>query len=165
MSFWPVNYMFSSHRESKLTRILQDSLGGRTKTSIIATVSPSSSNLEVCSVVSLWMQAFAALIENVFIFSVLMIVTFCCAGDSEHAGVRKQGQEHHEQTWSQPETHQEDAHQGRWVWLETRLIFSPLIKWVLYQCKHDIRLKGKAKMSLSGNFFDSNNGVNPFQHL
>uniref|UniRef100_A0AAQ4RYJ6 Kinesin-like protein n=1 Tax=Gasterosteus aculeatus aculeatus TaxID=481459 RepID=A0AAQ4RYJ6_GASAC len=35
------------YRESKLTRILQDSLGGRTKTSIIATVSPSSSNLEV----------------------------------------------------------------------------------------------------------------------
>ncbi|KAM4591688.1 kinesin-like protein KIF11 isoform 2-T2 [Odontesthes bonariensis] len=34
------------YRESKLTRILQDSLGGRTKTSIIATVSPSSSNLE-----------------------------------------------------------------------------------------------------------------------
>ncbi|KAI9532318.1 Kinesin-like protein KIF11-A [Dissostichus eleginoides] len=33
------------YRESKLTRILQDSLGGRTKTSI-ATVSPSSSNLE-----------------------------------------------------------------------------------------------------------------------
>lgn len=34
------------YRESKLTRILQDSLGGKTKTSIIATVSPSSSNLE-----------------------------------------------------------------------------------------------------------------------
>ncbi|XP_041865820.1 kinesin-like protein KIF11 isoform X2 [Melanotaenia boesemani] len=34
------------YRESKLTRILQDSLGGRTRTSIIATVSPSSSNLE-----------------------------------------------------------------------------------------------------------------------
>ncbi|XP_037637702.1 kinesin-like protein KIF11 [Sebastes umbrosus] len=34
------------YRESKLTRILQDSLGGRTKTSIIATVSPSSSNME-----------------------------------------------------------------------------------------------------------------------
>ncbi|CAI5774769.1 KIF11 [Podarcis lilfordi] len=34
------------YRESKLTRILQDSLGGRTKTSIIATVSPASSNLE-----------------------------------------------------------------------------------------------------------------------
>ncbi|KAJ3610125.1 hypothetical protein NHX12_022219 [Muraenolepis orangiensis] len=33
-------------KESKLTRILQDSLGGRTKTSIIATVSPSTSNLE-----------------------------------------------------------------------------------------------------------------------
>ncbi|XP_023259936.1 kinesin-like protein KIF11 [Seriola lalandi dorsalis] len=34
------------YRESKLTRILQDSLGGRTRTSIIATVSPSSSNME-----------------------------------------------------------------------------------------------------------------------
>ena len=34
------------HRESKLTRLLQDSLGGRTKTSIIATVSPASINLE-----------------------------------------------------------------------------------------------------------------------
>ncbi|XP_006147700.1 kinesin-like protein KIF11 [Tupaia chinensis] len=34
------------YRESKLTRILQDSLGGRTRTSIIATISPSSVNLE-----------------------------------------------------------------------------------------------------------------------
>ncbi|XP_051882851.1 kinesin-like protein KIF11 [Pristis pectinata] len=34
------------YRESKLTRILQDSLGGRTKTSIIATISPASMNLE-----------------------------------------------------------------------------------------------------------------------
>ncbi|KAG8041438.1 hypothetical protein G9C98_002731 [Cotesia typhae] len=34
------------YRESKLTRLLQDSLGGRTKTSIIATISPSSLNLE-----------------------------------------------------------------------------------------------------------------------
>ncbi|XP_067092536.1 kinesin-like protein KIF11 [Osmerus mordax] len=34
------------YRESKLTRILQDSLGGRTKTSIIATVSPASINME-----------------------------------------------------------------------------------------------------------------------
>merc|ERR1719158_2806494 len=33
-------------RESKLTRLLQDSLGGRTKTSIIATVSPAGINLE-----------------------------------------------------------------------------------------------------------------------
>ena len=48
-------------RESKLTRLLQDSLGGRTKTSIIATISPASSNLDVsyshltfCFVVSLW---------------------------------------------------------------------------------------------------------------
>ena len=39
----------SSHvpyRESKLTRLLQDSLGGRTKTSIIATVSPAQCNYE-----------------------------------------------------------------------------------------------------------------------
>ncbi|CAK5277692.1 unnamed protein product [Mycena citricolor] len=39
----------SSHvpyRESKLTRLLQDSLGGRTKTCIVATVSPSRSNME-----------------------------------------------------------------------------------------------------------------------
>lgn len=35
-----------SHRESKLTRLLQDSLGGKTKTCIIATVSPSSQCLE-----------------------------------------------------------------------------------------------------------------------
>ncbi|OJD20766.1 hypothetical protein ACJ73_07897 [Blastomyces percursus] len=34
------------YRESKLTRLLQDSLGGRTKTCIIATVSPARSNLE-----------------------------------------------------------------------------------------------------------------------
>lgn len=34
------------YRESKLTRLLQDSLGGRTKTSIIATISPSQSNVE-----------------------------------------------------------------------------------------------------------------------
>lgn len=34
-------------RESKLTRILQDSLGGKTITTIIATLSPSSSNHEV----------------------------------------------------------------------------------------------------------------------
>jgi len=34
------------YRESKLTRLLQDSLGGRTKTSIIATISPAGINLE-----------------------------------------------------------------------------------------------------------------------
>ncbi|XP_043480001.1 kinesin-like protein Klp61F [Leptopilina heterotoma] len=34
------------YRESKLTRLLQESLGGRTKTSIIATVSPASINLD-----------------------------------------------------------------------------------------------------------------------
>ena len=33
-------------RESKLTRLLQDSLGGKTKTRIIATISPSRTNLE-----------------------------------------------------------------------------------------------------------------------
>ncbi len=39
----------SSHipyRESKLTRLLQDSLGGRTKTCIVAAVSPTKSNME-----------------------------------------------------------------------------------------------------------------------
>lgn len=35
------------YRESKLTRLLQDSLGGRTKTSIIATVSPDPENLDI----------------------------------------------------------------------------------------------------------------------
>lgn len=34
------------YRESKLTRLLQDSLGGRTKTCIIATISPARDNLE-----------------------------------------------------------------------------------------------------------------------
>lgn len=34
------------YRESKLTRLLQDALGGRTKTSVIATISPASINLE-----------------------------------------------------------------------------------------------------------------------
>lgn len=38
--------LFILIRESKLTRLLQESLGGRTKTSIIATVSPASINLE-----------------------------------------------------------------------------------------------------------------------
>ncbi|KAG9087399.1 kinesin motor protein cin8 [Ceratobasidium sp. 370] len=34
------------YRESKLTRLLQDSLGGRTKTCLIATISPARSNME-----------------------------------------------------------------------------------------------------------------------
>jgi kinesin family protein 11 len=34
------------YRDSKLTRLLQDSLGGHTKTCIVATISPSSSQLE-----------------------------------------------------------------------------------------------------------------------
>lgn len=34
------------YRESKLTRLLQDSLGGRTKTCIVAAVSPTKSNME-----------------------------------------------------------------------------------------------------------------------
>merc|ERR1719447_2382838 len=34
------------YRESKLTRLLKDSLGGHTKTSIIATISPAACNLE-----------------------------------------------------------------------------------------------------------------------
>lgn len=39
-------HVLSHCRESKLTRILQDSLGGRTKTSIVATISPAHCNLE-----------------------------------------------------------------------------------------------------------------------
>lgn len=34
------------YRESKLTRILQDSLGGRTKTCIIANISPARDSIE-----------------------------------------------------------------------------------------------------------------------
>ena len=34
------------YRESKLTRLLQESLGGRAKTAIIATVSPASDALD-----------------------------------------------------------------------------------------------------------------------
>jgi kinesin family member 11 len=34
------------YRESKLTRLLQDSLGGRTKTCIIATISPAKVNID-----------------------------------------------------------------------------------------------------------------------
>lgn len=41
------------YRESKLTRILQDSLGGRTRTSIIATISPASLNLEVSPLIGI----------------------------------------------------------------------------------------------------------------
>lgn len=40
------NVFLISFRESKLTRILQESLGGRTKTSIIATISPGHKDLE-----------------------------------------------------------------------------------------------------------------------
>ena len=36
----------NSDRDSKLTRLLQDSLGGRTKTCIIATISPAKVNLD-----------------------------------------------------------------------------------------------------------------------
>ena len=38
--------LLSRRRESKLTRLLQDSLGGKTNTRIIATISPSRTNLE-----------------------------------------------------------------------------------------------------------------------
>ena len=38
--------MFFFSRESKLTRLLKDSLGGHTKTSIIATVGPAQMNIE-----------------------------------------------------------------------------------------------------------------------
>ena len=41
-----LKFCFFGSRESKLTRLLQDSLGGRTKTSIIATISPAACNAE-----------------------------------------------------------------------------------------------------------------------
>jgi kinesin family protein 11 len=44
------NSIHVPYRESKLTRILQDSLGGKTITTIIATLSPASSNYEVYSI-------------------------------------------------------------------------------------------------------------------
>ncbi|KXN71342.1 kinesin-domain-containing protein, partial [Conidiobolus coronatus NRRL 28638] len=42
-----VNASHVPYRESKLTRLLQDSLGGHTKTCIVATVNPCQSNLDV----------------------------------------------------------------------------------------------------------------------
>lgn len=39
-------HRLTDFRESKLTRLLQDSLGGRTKTCLIATISPARSNME-----------------------------------------------------------------------------------------------------------------------
>lgn len=72
------------YRESKLTRILQDSLGGRTKTSIIATVSPASINLEVCQTLvdsfSRTRSLFRSSIKHVDFY--LLIV-----GNSEHIGL------------------------------------------------------------------------------
>jgi len=49
------------YRESKLTRLLKDSLGGRTKTSIIATISPAACNLEV-NIVYCLLNAFMVLL-------------------------------------------------------------------------------------------------------
>lgn len=71
------------YRESKLTRILQDSLGGRTKTSIIATVSPASINLEVCSTARLSgsLSCSTYFIVKHFDFH------FFILGNSEHIGL------------------------------------------------------------------------------
>lgn len=46
LSLWLIDIRALADRESKLTRLLQDSLGGRTKTCIIATISPARINLE-----------------------------------------------------------------------------------------------------------------------
>lgn len=43
---YPFILLTFTNRESKLTRLLQDSLGGTTKTCIIATVSPASGSIE-----------------------------------------------------------------------------------------------------------------------
>lgn len=42
----PQPHFFPQYRDSKLTRLLQESLGGRTKTWIIATLSPIASNVD-----------------------------------------------------------------------------------------------------------------------
>ena len=48
------------YRDSKLTRLLQDSLGGRSKTSIIATLSPSSAAVDetISTLVILWIALY-----------------------------------------------------------------------------------------------------------
>lgn len=70
------------YRESKLTRILQDSLGGRTKTSIIATVSPASINLEVCLVLLdfVLFSLILSLLLGMLIYNFII-------GNSEHSGL------------------------------------------------------------------------------
>ena len=74
-------------RESKLTRLLQDSLGGRTKTCIIATIAPSKSNLE--ETLSTLDYAYRAKnIRNrpevgvvLFLLCFLCALVFSCAGN------------------------------------------------------------------------------------
>ena len=75
-------------RESKLTRLLQDSLGGRTKTSIIATISPASTNLDVCLFcVNNYMRH---LILYIVVIVLLLWNVFVCYLFSDSSVIKKQ---------------------------------------------------------------------------
>lgn len=88
------------YRESKLTRILQDSLGGRTKTSIIATVSPASINLEVnfnLNTYSIIFVVFCFVFPKIFSPQLNLKLYLFITGNTEYARICPQGKEHIEQ--------------------------------------------------------------------
>ena len=115
------------YRESKLTRLLQDSLGGRTKTSIIATISPASCNLEVQSHHSNtttpleFLSPFIYSIYSVFIqwyVDLFIVQDYKCAvcfflvGNTKYIGLCFPRQEYPESTRSEPETNQKSLTEG-----------------------------------------------------
>lgn len=88
------------YRESKLTRILQDSLGGRTKTSIIATVSPASMNLEVNLSLKIYSSNRHTLlmIQKYELTPQLdLVLNLFIIGNIEYTGICPQSKEHNEQ--------------------------------------------------------------------
>lgn len=88
------------YRESKLTRILQDSLGGRTKTSIIATVSPASMNLEVNLSLKIYSSNRYTLlmIQKYELTPQLdLVLNLFIIGNIEYTGICPQSKEHNEQ--------------------------------------------------------------------
>jgi kinesin family protein 11 len=81
------------YRESKLTRILQESLGGRAKTCIIATVSPSCQSIDE-TMSTLDYAARAKNIKNkpevcdwqtCGLFLLFAVILFFVSGESDHA--------------------------------------------------------------------------------
>lgn len=88
------------YRESKLTRILQDSLGGRTKTSIIATVSPASMNLEVNLSLKIYSsnRYTLVMIQKYELTPQLdLVLNLFIIGNIEYTGICPQSKEHNEQ--------------------------------------------------------------------